>query len=706
MLPFPPIGEDTLASAMDLALRLAPEAPEGTRAALAFGLCFSGRSAREQEQFCSDLNSGAFEPRELGRRLFEDNVARLRAALGGRLPEVATIQFPCCYESHLSGVAGFLARRRDLHGIHLVSRSFLDESSFESDLELGRPVLPPSPQEHRERTRRRMRELSSLHPLVFPEPELLERFAGIDLVFVNEAQPVPWIGKGPIRVAIPHTTGFDPLYSIALWGGGAWYDVYLASREWPEHPRDQILDLYPQRMIEHGSDHFTIAPVGSPKFDELVAACQDRPRARRIAYHLTVEAIEIYQGLEERVRALLDALPDHEILLRAHPHDWNRPEIVRALEALKSHPRFLVSRSSSYVQDYADVQAVLAHKVWSVEKFPLASLRPLVVLDPGSGPARMDELGWSVGDLESAVQVLRRIDLDPTADSRRLLQERERRFLNAGRSVDALLDRLDDLRARRPIPGWERLPLRSGPDPEDPHEAFSRSIERARSLPIHRFALLQRARKEHPEDPVFQLEYAKDRLADVDEGLAHGRWQWVEGLHACLDAWRILEPEPPDHPLRSELKSLILSRALPGALAWCWNESRSNPGSRKAFETFAALLACDDEGIAPRLWADNARISARCGQVEAEFARLRARIAEPWALLGAERFALGQDGPAREALETAIEHHPGHPHALFNLMLLDRIEGRSGEALAKARKLSTLLPSDPEVAKHLRELSA
>ncbi|MBK8803366.1 MAG: hypothetical protein IPN71_15155 [Fibrobacteres bacterium] len=706
MLPFPALDPTEIKSAIAQSSAMFPNLGEGATAALALALCFSGRTGEERISACEDHPEAvAAGPESLHLALFEDNLRRLEQRSGGDLPRIASLHFPGCYESQIPCVSRFLARRTDLDFLHLVSRSLLEEDRYETDSDLSRPAKAPDPRGHAARTDRKLAELAELHPLVFPEPCLLERFHWLELVFLNEAQPVPWLSPGPIRVGIPHSTALDPYYSLGRWGAGVWFDVLLTSKVWPAQPANCVADMHPQRMIEHGSPHLTIAPLGSPKFDELLEACLHAPRRRRIAYHLSVEPPWVLDGLVDRIAALLQGLPDHEIVLRAHPHQWDHPEVLRALETFRSEPRLLPSRDPNYVQDYRTAQAVLCHSVWAIDKFPLASLRPLVAWTPGTGAAMPDPLGWSVHDLDSTLTVLSRIDAHPDEDASRLRIERDSRFLNAGRSVDAVIERMREFRSTENVDGWQKLPLRTGPDPLEAHAAFRRSLLLTANFPDQRLTLLRRARDLFPDDPDFHIEYSKARLQDAAEGLGQDRWLWTDGLEACAEGWRILSRRPPDDPSRVESAAWIRDFVLPRALEWAW-KAAFGPQWERACKTIQVLLCSDPQGGFVRERAPVTVVGQRLAELERILPALVGDQADAWALLGSERMEAGRDLAAREALEKAVSLNPCHVDALFNLMLLDRIQMRTHEALAKARRLASLAPHDPEVRRHFLELSA
>lgn len=647
---------------------------------LVAALCF-GRRTHEEARALLGI------PMPLPRReevLFEANLSDLRAACGGGLPRIATLQFPFGYDGQIAAIAHALGRTesrpgRDRSGVALVVAAYLDDR--------------PEP---------RLEECLSIAALPVPRPELLSRFGELSLVFLNECFPCPWIGPGPVRVGLPHAALNPPELSVARFGAGAWFDVLMAARRWEHLDADAFLDLYPREMVEHGSRELAVVPAGSPKFDELALACAAHPVARRkIVYHLSLEKPWVYANLGTILNGLLEHLPDHEIVLRPHPVERGRPEIVQQVQALSNNPRFRLSVATTYVDDYADAQAALAHDAEPVRNFPMASLRPVVQFDPARPGIAPIPLGWNASDLGAVVQIFRELDRAPNQDRERLRLERDRSIPNPGGSVAHVLEHLEDLVERRRVPGWRYHPLFSGGPERSAREQFRRGLERASSLGHPCLALVRRAVERFPEDASFQFQRARWECECAGEGLLNDRWHWTPGLEAAARAWTAASAPDADPELRERIRAWILETGLSHALAWCWNEAISGRAPGPASATLSVLLSADEHGAAPRRWGGGAPAAA-----SDETARnLFHLAAEAFAALGAERLERGRDDLAREALEKAVALRPDHVDALFNLMLLDRMENRHADALARAARLRGLRPEDPGVERHFLELS-
>jgi len=674
---FPPPSVEELAWRADrLAERLPRESP-ATRARLLLSLNFANPSrAAFQESLA------ATEPVETWEStVFARNLATLRSACGGGVPELATIQFGFGYDGQVASIARALARRTDRSCVALVLGAYFDQRAAE-----------------------RLEESASLGALLVPRDEDLEAFRDVGMVFLNECFPCPWIGRGPVRVGLPHASLNPPELSVARFGAGAWFDVLFAAKAWPPLASDAFTDLYPREMVEHGSGSFCVVPAGSPKFDELVEACATAGTpARKIVYHLSLEKPWVYANLGLILRTLLEHLPSHEIVLRPHPVERTRPEILEQARQLEGEPRFRLSLAATYAEDYADAQCALVHDAEPVRNFPLASLRPVVQLDPSRPGTAPIPLGWAVSELGAAIGILQELDRAPGRDADRLRIERDRAVPHPGASVDHLVDRFEDLVGRRRVPGWTYYPLFSTDDQPEGREAFRKALARAAGLPHPCLALLRRAAERFPDEASFQFRRGACECEGAGEGLLYDRWHWTDGLVAVAEAWKLVRGDGRDSDLREEIRRWILQTGLRHALAWVWKEASGGaPGA--AAETFSVLLSADAERTVPSRWPEATPPPPSAPPPMLE--DLSRRAAQAWAKLGAERLEAGRDDLAGEALREALALQPDHVDAMFNLLLLERIQGNDGEALGLARNLWRLLPGDPDVARHLEELNA
>lgn len=486
--------------------------------------------------------------------------------------------------------------------------------------------------------------------------------------------------------------------------GGAWFDVLFSAQRWGPIDPDRFIDLCPPAMVEHGSNEFCVAVAGSPHFDEVFDACAkvETPR-RKIVYHLSLEQPQVYRNMRSTIGLLLENLPEHEIVLRPHPIERERPDLLEAVAPFTGSGRFRISDAPSYVEDYADAQSALVHAPEPIRNFPLASLRPLVHLDAAAPGVARIPLGWTVPGIGPAIALFAEIDRNPRLDEERLGRERERTIPNPGRSVDHILDHLDELVTRRQVAGWSYHRLWSDGRGDDSKGGYLRARERSRELGHPCLALLRSACKVHPHAPEFHLERAASFLESGGEGLLHDRWGWSAGLEHAVTAWDLLQARPVDDDLRLVASEWIRSKAMPLALAWCWKESQEG-GPGRAAEIFSRLLSHDADGRIPRLWPMAQEFAESMRRKEADRRRLASDAAEGWARLGAERMGHGFDEAAREALEKALSLDPDHANALFDLMLLDRIQGRLADAVRRVSHLTSLLPQDPEIARHAQEL--
>lgn len=676
-LPYPPVEEQVRRAVEDGLKHRCPEWTDADVAEGVLALCF-GRGPDE-----------AFEllPHDPGEReswaegVFVANLELLRRQFGGVLPRVACIQPAYAYDGQILSISEALRRRGDIGSAHLAVGRCLGE-----------------------RTEQRLRDLLGVSALHVPRQELLASFSDLDLVFLPEGVSCPWIGKGPVRVGLPHTPHYSPLYSVGRHGAGAWFDVYFASRPWTDVPDDALLDVFPREMVEHGSGEFCVAAGGSPHFDQLLWQCERFPEpSRKLIYHLSLEEPWVYEALQRNVSLLLEGMPDHRLVFRPHPLERGRAEIAECVARFASHPRFQLSTSSSYVGDYADAQAAFVHTSSSVRNLPLAMLRPIVEYDPRIRPANEIPLGWHVHEFDQVFHVLRAVDERPDIARDRLLEERNRCISHPGTSVDHILDHLDDLRSRRRVvgEGWTYHPLHGSGQELSERERFAKALSKAERFTYPCHVLLEEAMRRFPDEPGFPLEHARRKIGDAEEGLLHDRWRWTGGLESAAAAWRLLRDLSDSD--RESVRTWFAGTVLPHALSWAWKEARDGGNPGKALEALHVLLSADSGGEYVRA---QAAAAAKIAQSVAAVDEARREAARGWAQLGAERLAAERDQPAREALEKALSLDPRNSDALFNLMLLDRLEGRDGEALQIARMLVEMMPDDGLVRKHLQELSA
>ena len=504
------------------------------------------------------------------------------------------------------------------------------------------------------------------------------------------------------RAALPHALR-DPLRSsMTNFAVGAVFDHVLAAGLSPEYladlDGDPLIDLWPPDLVEHASRELVVVPAGAPKLDRFVRAVEEwKGPVRDIVYHLSMWGLEtefVHKNARSMVSLLLDAFPDRNVVFRPFPKEAGFPAIERIARDHGGNPRFRMSLSASYVEDYASAAILVHHRSSSAELFALATGRPVLQV-VGAGEHVGNPYGIRLEGSEGLVESVRSLlEAPPTEDTKALGS-----FLaNPGRATAAVLDALETIGRGGRGADWKTIPLHSERLPATPTERFLLSGTKAFRLRVPARILGRGMARRFPDSFTFNFLAAAAILNDGHPGF-HPLYGpvWLDALECAARCFR-LEPDPPVGQLLAPAFDEWLREKLP-ELVTCllgYFRSEGTPSEKKRFEACLELLplAPGPGSIPARLLklgndhrrADEERIAA-IDSLGAEVAHLRLEA-------GIAAMERNRPAEAREHFQRGVQLRPRDPSpwvglAHAALALGDRTAFQ--EAVAK-------LESDPATA--------
>lgn len=389
-----------------------------------------------------DLDNLPYE--EIVKEIFTRNLDRWYHSINSGFPVVAVWWRPGCFGSQLTPIAKAIEASPKHCYLGVVDSEYLEDQVSS-----------------------RSREFDWANYLVVPHPEDMAKLDFLQAVVLSEGYIwKTYLPPNVIRIAQPHGLDVSYISTIKKYGGPLVFDYVLSPMYEIYLDDDYFSERFPREVIEHNSDSICIIPAGYAKLDHFVKVCNDRPKKKKIIYHISLmglESPEVRGNIGRTIKLLLDNFRDREILFRCDPRDRDNPELNQQIQLYVENPRFTLSKASSYVEDYADAELLVTHRTVTAHTFAFASGRPIIALERGARfgflQPKRTFFGYVVTSENQLLKLIRAVLEHPEGESERILKHRDRHYPNVGGSAQYLVDNLDFVLGRKRHPDWKYFGL-------------------------------------------------------------------------------------------------------------------------------------------------------------------------------------------------------------------------------------------------------
>lgn len=239
-----------------------------------------------------------------------------------------------------------------------------------------------------------------------------QQLGALDIVFIQESNfelSFHWPSHIK-RVGCQH--GIDVKLSKTLneYGGCLEFDYILSAQPIRCVNKQEYAGYFPRALRQASSDAVTIVPFGSIKFDKFYQAfkqCSEKNTA--IVYHLSNLALEgtwVVEQIAPTIAFLLSSFPEHEIVFRPFPGDFNHPKIASAIQRFSGDSRFTFSQAPSYISDYCRGVALICHRQYESHLYPLVTGNPMLVFQPVEGKPAKEGILASFAELRASLSAV------------------------------------------------------------------------------------------------------------------------------------------------------------------------------------------------------------------------------------------------------------------------------------------------------------
>lgn len=316
-----------------------------------------------------------------------------------------------------------------------------------------------------ETNQQRVTDFEQFNYLALPNESFLIALTCLKAIFLPEFNerahwPLP---ENTLRIGCAHGIDVPITHTLHTYGGAQLFDAILSPTGGQHLPSDYLINSIPPQLIDHKRNSVTVIPFGSPKLDKLYRLCHaEQAKKRRIVYHLSnwdMESNASKSNLLDNLRNIAIHFFEYEILFRPFPNDLERPELLEVIDACRDLKNIVLSRASSYVEDYASAAFMVTHREQTGLNFALASDCPVFCITHclTKHPLIETDFGFKVSDLPSLIQHAHAY-LNNTLTPERLLRKTNK-IANRGRSLEVLLEYFDLFLAGKRHPTWRVMRL-------------------------------------------------------------------------------------------------------------------------------------------------------------------------------------------------------------------------------------------------------
>lgn len=310
-------------------------------------------------------------------------------------------------------------------------------------------------------------DFNNFNYLFIPDFTFSHELSFISAIFLPETNAfLSWgLPEETVRIGCPH--GIDiPLKDTLYKYGGALQFEYIIQAKVDNGNEDKVYRYIPELLIEHNAKTISLVPTGIPKLDKLYRLAREKnDRKVCIGYHLSnweIESEHVRKNIAVTIAAMVQGFPEFDIIIRPFPGDIERPELKAQLEAFADIPRVNISLNSSYVDDYANIDVLVTHRVNTGHNFALATGRPIITfLENNQTQTVQTDLGYQVNDLNSLIRQLTYCFKSAKMESERIENYANSLVFNIGHSLDYLMVNIETIINRKTKITWPKLVAKS-----------------------------------------------------------------------------------------------------------------------------------------------------------------------------------------------------------------------------------------------------
>jgi len=523
-----------------------PEATENQCRQLCYSLTSVERNTDSSMKILKQSRSSEFN--EFQRELFELNLQEIRALLVGKTPCIGVWWHQHFFGSQLTPVARRLVIEPGYLYLGLISAGCLEGGvtrSGQKDFCFGRYLL-------------------------IPEDSDLEVCGFLNAVFFGESlHRETHVPRHVIRIGQPHGLDIPLDHVIVKYGGGWIFDYVLCAMKEEKKSEDHYFNVFPQPLIEHDSTHVCAIPSGYQKLDVFFQASKDIQVRKKIIFHISLWEVEVEAARKQlgaTLGILLEAFPDREVLFRPDPVDIQHPELVSQLSPWIDHSRFEFSKTSSYIDDYADAEVLVTHRTSTAHTFSFATGRPIVVYQPdlsgkGDKGVQQTDTGYLVFNEQQLIDKLGQVLVNPRAETERIQAYMNKAIHCPGRAVDYIIDNLDTILRRECLDEWESFRLFDPTVQSEPDVQVLSSLEDSTKWGALSTNLAEAIIEKFPHNPTYRLKAADFycRFSDPFEYTYYfrGWYQAVSHVSRAIDLCSENEQE-----LKNEIHAWVVQKGM------------------------------------------------------------------------------------------------------------------------------------------------
>jgi hypothetical protein len=170
--------------------------------------------------------------------------------------------------------------------------------------------------------------------------------------------------------------------------------------------------------------------------------------------NLALEYPWVIEQVEPTLTFLLAMFPDHEIVFRPFPEDFEHPKIKSIVRHFCEESRFTFSQNPSYISDYCRGVAMVCHRQYESHLFPLVTGKPMLIFQPIDEGCLTQNIITSFREL--AVQLKTAIN---NVSEHKTQLSGSGLVCNPGNSVDYLVNNLHCILEGSRLPEWKQYNL-------------------------------------------------------------------------------------------------------------------------------------------------------------------------------------------------------------------------------------------------------
>ncbi len=282
----------------------------------------------------------------------------------------------------------------------------------------------------------------------------------LDVLFIQESNfelSFNW-PENVIRIGCQHGIDVKLSKTLVEYGGCLEFDYVLTSKPDDCPNIDEYSGYFPKALRQASTARVTTIPFGSIKFDKFYQAYKQCEQTNTtIIYHLSNLALEypwVLEQLEPTITFLLATFPNHKIVFRPFPEDFEHPKIKSIVRHFSEESRFTFSQTPSYISDYCCGVAMVCHRQYESHLFPLVTGQPMLVFQP------VDEGQITLNSITSFGELAKQLKTAINSASKHKTQLSGSGLVcNPGNSVDYLVNNLHRILEGSRLPEWKQYNL-------------------------------------------------------------------------------------------------------------------------------------------------------------------------------------------------------------------------------------------------------